>query len=281
MPAWATFAGIAGVVLALLIFLAYASQRIVDEPTARAHPASLETSGSFAPTPGVSPERELQLENLEVGDHRYVETERVPGGTTDAERELSTGALLANVALTQGLLGALLLGGLWYTQVPLTAIGVTPLDAGVVATGVGLGLALAVGNDAVSVVAERLGAPYAEELRELLAPDSPGEWLLLLALVLPVIAGFEELLFRGVLIGGVATGFGVSLWLLAVGSTVVFALGHGAQGRVGILVTGLLGFVLAAAFVLTGSLFVVIIAHYLVNALEFVLHEGLGIDWTT
>jgi hypothetical protein len=41
---------------------------------------------------------------------------------------------------------------------------------------------------------------------------------------------------------------------------------------------GALGFVLAAAFVRTGGLLVVV-AHYLVNALEFVVHEGLGLEW--
>jgi hypothetical protein len=37
--------------------------------------------------------------------------------------------------------------------------------------------------------------------------------------------------------------------------------------------------VLAAAFILTGSFVVVFVAHYLVNALEFLVHELLGIEW--
>jgi len=36
--------------------------------------------------------------------------------------------------------------------------------------------------------------------------------------------------------------------------------------------------VLAAGFVLTGSLLVVVVAHYLVNAAEFVIYEGLGVE---
>jgi predicted Abi (CAAX) family protease len=47
-----------------------------------------------------------------------------------------------------------------------------------------------------------------------------------------------------------------------------------------VLVTGTLGLVLAAGFVLTGSLLAVVVAHYLVNALEFVVHEGLDVEWT-
>jgi membrane protease YdiL (CAAX protease family) len=90
---------------------------------------------------------------------------------------------------------------------------------------------------------------------------------------LPLIAGFEEFLFRGVLVGALSTGFGLSPWALAVASSAAFALGHGAQGPAGVVVTGTLGFVLAAAFVLTGSLLVVVVAHYLVNALEFLVHE--------
>ena len=94
--------------------------------------------------------------------------------------------------------------------------------------------------------------------------------------MLPVIAAFEELLFRAALVGGFAAGFGVSPWPLAVLSSAAFAAGHGAQGRLGVAVTGLLGFVLAAAFVLTESLLVVVVAHYVVNAVEFGLAEGLG-----
>jgi membrane protease YdiL (CAAX protease family) len=129
------------------------------------------------------------------------------------------------------------------------------------------------------VAAQRLGFEYDERLRGLLAPDSVGEWAVLLGLVLPIIAFFEEFLFRAALIGAVSTGYGVSPWLLAAASSALFALGHGAQGRTGIVVTGALGLVLAGAFVLTGSLLAVIVAHYVVNALEFVVHEGLGVDW--
>jgi membrane protease YdiL (CAAX protease family) len=95
----------------------------------------------------------------------------------------------------------------------------------------------------------------------------------LLVVVLPLVAGFEELLFRAALVGGLAAGFGVSPWPLAVLSSAAFALGHGAQGRVGMVVTGVLGFALAALFVVTESLPAVVVAHYLVNALEFAVNE--------
>jgi hypothetical protein len=36
--------------------------------------------------------------------------------------------------------------------------------------------------------------------------------------------------------------------------------------------------VLAAGYVITGSLLVVVVAHYLVNAVEFVAYEGLDLE---
>lgn len=201
-----------------------------------------------------------------------------------APPDFSTGTLLANVALSQGLFGAVLLGAAWLAEIPPAALGVTlgdPSSVGLpaVATGIAVGIALYVGNELAAVVVDALGVDYSEGLRESLAPETLGGWFVLLLGVLPIIAGFEELLFRAALIGAFATGFGLSPWFLAAFSTAAFAVGHGAQGPGGVAVTGLLGFALAAAYILTGSLLVVIVAHYLVNALEFVVHEGFGIEW--
>jgi membrane protease YdiL (CAAX protease family) len=195
--------------------------------------------------------------------------------------EMTSGLLLANVLVSQGLFAGFLLFGAWFTDVPASAFGVTgdPLSTGLpaVGVGVGVGLVLYALNELGAGVGDRLGVTADESLRELLAPDTRLGWVVLLFVVLPIVAGFEEFLFRGALIGVVAVGFDVSPWLLAALSSVAFALGHGAQGPGGILVTGLLGFALAVTFVLTGSLLAVIVAHYLVNALEFVVHEGLDV----
>jgi len=205
--------------------------------------------------------------------------ERDPSPTAD----LSTSSLLANVAVSQGLFGALLLFGAWYAEIPLWAFGIGSGVTGgrAVAIGVGLGVALYAANEVSAALGARfgLGVGDGQRLRGALAPETAGGWLLLLVVVLPIIAGFEEVLFRGALVGVVSSGYDVSAWAMAVVASGAFALGHGAQGRLGVLVTGALGFVLAAAFVLTGSLVVVIVAHYLVNALEFVVHEGFGVEW--
>lgn len=200
----------------------------------------------------------------------------------DPEVEVTSGLLLANVALSQGVLLGVLLAAAWYTRVPLAALGIaTPLTAtAALAVGSGLGFVLYSSSELGGAAADRVGLEYDEGLRELLAPDSIGGWIVLLVIVLPVIAFFEEFLFRAALIGAIHAGYGVSPWLLAVLSSILFAIGHGAQGNTGIVVTGLLGFALATAFIVTGSLLVVVVAHYSVNALEFVVHEGIGIEWT-
>ena len=200
---------------------------------------------------------------------------------TPRQPELTPRIVLANVATTQGLLAGIVLGAAWFFEIPADAFGVTgdPWNSGLpaVALGLAFGVALWLGNEFATTVADAAGAAYDESVRELLAPDSTEGWVVLFVAVLPIIAFAEELLFRAALIGVPAAGFDISPWLLAVLASAAFALGHGAQGRVGVVVTGLLGFVLAAGYVLTGSLLVVIVAHYVINGLEFAVHEYAGI----
>ena len=197
--------------------------------------------------------------------------------------DLSTTMLFANVLGTHGLFAALLLGVAVWTGVPWETLGIgaPAIDAGdgsLVALGSVLGVALYVGNELLAVNLDRIDVAYSESLREGLAPETAGGWIVLLVVILPVVAGFEELLFRAAAIGGLSAGLSISPWLLLVVSTVAFALGHGIQGPGGVLVTGLLGGVLGVVFVVTNSLLVVFVAHYVVNALEFLVHEGLGVD---
>jgi membrane protease YdiL (CAAX protease family) len=216
-----------------------------------------------------------RLSQAAVGDDASLPQPSSPTG-------ISTGALLANVALTQGLFGALVAAGAWYFEIPPPALGLGggPWIAGppALALGLGFGLVLWVGNEGAAALADVAGATYDEELRGMLAPDGVGGWALLFGGVLPIIAVVEEFLFRAAFVGAAAAGLGTSPWALAAVSSGAFALGHGAQGRAGVVVTGALGFALAAGFVLTGSLLMVVTAHYVVNALEFLVHEGAGLD---
>lgn len=292
MTDWTAFVGVTGVVLVLLLALARASQGTVSDNAARASvvhdtsPADDERPGERESTDTFSAHEETG-----AGDSN----DDLASETTDPEydpitgvqlsgRRISTGVLLANVALSQGLFAVVLIGAAWYTSVPAAALGVDfsdPLSVGLpaLAIGIAVGIALYAANALGAALASALGFDHEERLRDLLTPETTTGWVLLLGGVLPVIAGFEELLFRGALIGVPSTAFGISPWFLAGASSAAFAFGHGAQGRLGILVTGVLGFALAAVFILTHSLLAVIVAHYLVNAFEFIIGGAFGIEW--
>lgn len=185
--------------------------------------------------------------------------------------ELSSSSLLLRVTSSQAVFAVLVVAAAYLADVPWSALG-TGASLELAAVGVAAGLALAAGNEAAMRVLDAAGLGYDDDLRETLTPDDRRGWVVLFVVALPVVAGFEELLFRGVLVGAFATGFGVSPWALAVASSAVFGAAHTAQGWVGVVVTTALGFALAAAYVATGSLLAVFLAHYVVNAAEFALH---------
>lgn len=196
-------------------------------------------------------------------------------GDPPAVLGVSRRSLYLNAAASQALMLLALGAVVGLTGVTAAALHL-PGELGVArAVGVGVALGVALGglNLAMQGVLDAVGVAYDDSLRELLTPATPAEWAVLLVVVLPVVAGFEELLFRGVLVGALSVGFAVSPWLLAVVSSVAFAAGHGLQGPGGLLAAGVLGLVLAAAFILTGSLVAVVVAHYVVNAIEFARHR--------
>jgi len=267
---------------------ARAPETVVERPAADADREALGSQGApdgETPTPDEAAHRRRSGDGagLLSAEPRVFEADHARGDRAEGfDRDISTAALLANVTVSQGAFALLLLGGAWIAGVPASAFGIGSPAAWPAAVGIGaaLGVGLYAANEVGAAAGDRIGLGRSETLREGLAPDTLAGWAVLLLVVLPIIAGFEELLFRGTLVGALAMGFDLSPWLLAAFSSVAFALGHGAQGPAGIVVTGLLGFVLAAAFVLTGSLLTVVVAHYLVNALEFVIHEGIGWEWT-
>lgn len=77
----------------------------------------------------------------------------------------------------------------------------------------------------------------------------------------------EEIVFRGFLIYVLHTATG-SMWLALLLSSGAFGIAHAYQQPVGALRAGLLGLILAAPLVLTGSLLPSIIAHALVDILS-------------
>jgi len=295
MPEWATFAlSTVALTLSLLTFTRR-SQRLLDRARivdARGAPVDGDRDGEPRPTDADAPSTDVDAPSTDVdasstdADAPPTESDAVGDGSKDRPT-LTTRSLLADAATSQTAGLALLVAVAWWTAVPAAAFGVggphptfgSPAVASLgtprlVALGVAAGAALAAGNEAAAGLGRRVGLAPSDRLRAAMAPGTPGEWGLLLGVVLPVIAVFEEALFRGALVGALAVGLAADPWLLAVGSSVAFGLGHGAQGRLGVVVTGALGLGLAGLFVVTGSLLVPVVAHYVVNAAEFVAHEG-------
>lgn len=179
-------------------------------------------------------------------------------------------ALYANVVGTQALLVGLIAIAVWLAAIPVSAFGaVTSIDT--VLFGVGTGGLVFVASTTVTRVLSRVDVTYSEALRDALEPRTVSETVTLYGVALPAVAVGEELLFRGSLVGAIATGFDVSPWIPAIGSSALFGYAHSAQGRVGVVVTGVLGVVLAGVFIVTDSLLAAALAHYVVNALEFAI----------
>jgi membrane protease YdiL (CAAX protease family) len=280
------FLGFTVLVLTGFLVLARLSQRVVDDTGETAD--EIDDSDEVGRPPRAEGGPVAPVEDARFdGPGEPAPSDATQAGTTvrdgTGEASIPPVALLANVALTQGLFGGVLAAAAWFFQVPGTALGLAGgrvTGLGAVGAGVTFGIALWVGNELAGALADATGAGYDEGLRQLLAPATARGWTVLLGGVLPVIALVEEFLFRAAAVGAASTWFGgtpVAAWVLAVGSSLAFALGHGAQGRVGVAVTGALGLGLAAGFVFTGSFVVVVVAHYVVNALEFLVHEGVGL----
>lgn len=256
MTRWVAFTALTLFLLVFLLVSARASERVVSDLAAEStHP----------------------LDDVDDSADHLVATRRSEWPHPQGGSQVSSIALLANVALSHAVFAGLLIVGIWLAAVPLWTLGVGTGVTGLaaIALGIGVGLAIALVNTLLGTVVD---SDPSERLRSLLTPASGQGWALLLAVVLPIIAGFEELLFRATLIGAFGVAYDLSPWLLVAVSSIVFAAGHGAQGRIGIAVTGVLGVVLGAVFVTTESLLVVVVAHYVVNATEFVVVEGLDYD---
>jgi membrane protease YdiL (CAAX protease family) len=140
-----------------------------------------------------------------------------------------------------------------------------------------IGLAVQFVVNITSILAIRIFGKeiYSPALMKSIVPKKPIEWVLIL-IPLFIAVLFEELLFRAMLIGGFS--LVVNPWVMAVASSVIFGIMHAPQGRLGIVMTTLVGLVFGAVFILTNSLVTVIAAHYVVNFLQ-ILRAKEDLSW--
>lgn len=135
--------------------------------------------------------------------------------------------------------------------------------------GLVVGLVTAFVINLLSVLAIRIWGKdiYSPDIMKSLIPRNQLEWVLIIVPLLLAVA-VEELLFRGLLIGGFSTI--VNPWALVLAGGVLFGLMHSPQGNLGIVLTGAVGILFGAVFVITNSLLTVIVAHFALNFLQIV-----------
>jgi membrane protease YdiL (CAAX protease family) len=133
--------------------------------------------------------------------------------------------------------------------------------------GVVIGLVVQYSVNFLSGLAIRIWGPqiYSPIIMKNIVPRKFSEWVLILIPLLLAVA-VEEVLFRALAVGGFSSL--INPWIMAVGSSILFGMVHVPQGKLGMALTGLVGFIFAAVFIITGSLLVVISAHYVINLLQ-------------
>jgi membrane protease YdiL (CAAX protease family) len=107
-----------------------------------------------------------------------------------------------------------------------------------------------------------------------LSPHGTAE-LVLGGVLVVVVALAEETIFRGYLIRRLrtATGSTVAAVILA---SVIFAVGHGYEGTIGVLTVGFMGLVFALVYLWRGSLVAPIVMHFLQDFLGIVVAPLIG-----
>lgn len=183
-------------------------------------------------------------------------------------------AIRANAVASQGLVAVLLLVGAWLAAIPLAAFGWRGIDPRSIVSGLAVGAGLVMVNEGLDRMLPDHATETSEVLRSRLAPATGRGWAGFLVVVLPTIAIAEELLFRGALLGVAGSALSLPVWSLVALSSIAFGAAHTAQGALGVIASAAFGALLAAAFVLTGDIVVVIVAHWLVDTAEFLRHEG-------
>jgi len=143
-----------------------------------------------------------------------------------------------------------------------------------IAVGVLVGIAVGVGIGIRQARRDATPAPAPEHITFMLpATSRERRW----AAGVAVTAGIaEELVFRGLFLALGVGLFGLSAVPAAVLVTVVFALAHVYQGVPGVLMTAVLGAILAALALNTESLLLVIVLHVLIDLRSLLLAPAPG-----
>jgi membrane protease YdiL (CAAX protease family) len=159
----------------------------------------------------------------------------------------------------------------WLSGLPASELGLTADRPGrSLALGTSIGLITALSINAITLLAIRYFGRhiYSPWLIRNILPRSTNEWLFI-ALAFFFSVAMEELLFRTLLISVFQDL--IPLPLLIILTSIAFGLMHQPQGRLGMVVSGLINVLFCILFVWTGELLVTFTAHYVVNLSQLVV----------
>lgn len=139
-----------------------------------------------------------------------------------------------------------------------------------------VGLLMATGLNAAGAAAQKAWGPaiYDSKLLRCMLPAERWEWPGVLAALLPA-AALEELLFRSLPLAGLT--WLAPAWLLVTVVSLLFAALHWPQGAWGVVGTAMAGIVLSLLFLLTGSIWASIVAHYVMNVVQLLWSRQTGL----
>lgn len=198
---------------------------------------------------------------LSIRDYRLL-IRRTSEGITDARAKAYRDYMKLQWPLTIGLVGWWLLSGN-----DLATIGLIPVAVGWQWVAIAIGVIAILAQVLYVSRASRDADALAEIKTQMgslsnLAPQSPAENRLFG--MVSITAGVcEEVVYRGLLLATLVSLVGT--WPAVAISSLIFGLGHAYQGASGIAKTGLIGLVLALFTVFSGSLFIAIILHAVVD----------------
>lgn len=138
--------------------------------------------------------------------------------------------------------------------------------------GTALGLILPVVVNLLSalVLPGQGNAFYSRNAILTMRPRSRDQLVVIVAAAFPA-ALLEELLFRAMLLGGMSALLGLPIGVAVAVSGLVFGSLHLAQGVWGAVVTALVGVLLGLVFLVTGSFWLPLAAHWTMNSAQFTL----------
>ena len=141
-------------------------------------------------------------------------------------------------------------------------------------TGVGLLLVPAIVWAGNYVVTRWGDGVYDNRLLRAIVPVDRREWIGVVLALLPA-AFVEELLFRSMPLAGLT--WLISPWVMMWPLALVFGLLHWPQGEWGVVGTTLLGLVLSVLFLLSGSVWVPLATHWILNVVEITMAHRQGL----